>query len=520
MSFTLHTGDVSAVVRRLRAGYFDACFCDPPYGLGFMGKAWDHGVPSARVWKAILRVLKPGAPILAFGGTRTYHRLAAAIEDAGAEIRDQIDWLYGQGFAKALDVQRAISCAECTLTGRHFMTKLPKKNRRAGDHICPDAPESLRFTGWHTALQPAHEPICFAMKPIDGTFAQNALVHGVGGLNIEATRIATAESLNGGTYYGANPHSSNETTTDRTDGALHLGRLKNGTGLTFVQPTGRWPKNVVLSHAPDCRRLGSRKVKASPAWNDNRGPSAFTGEATSPVHHADADGTETVEAWECVDGCVVRELDTQSGQLQTHGGPVTEDMAAMGYGGGAGSARPVIASVGGASRFFQTCNLEPGELAEFFRYVAKASRFERDFGCEHFRLKSAPETVEREEGTAGMESPRAGAGRTTGARNHHPTVKPIALTQYVARIPLPPPRVDGEPRRLLVPFSGVGSEVIGALRAGWDEVHGIELDPEYVAIAEARIARWMQVRPEIEPDELERVFVDPSQGSLFGKVGT
>jgi site-specific DNA-methyltransferase (adenine-specific) len=434
MIFTLHTGDVSAVVRRQRAGYFDACFCDPPYGLGFMGKAWDHGVPSARVWKAMLRVLKPGAPILAFGGTRTYHRLVCAMEDAGCEIRDQIDWLFGSGFPKSLDVSKAIDAANGD--ERPVVRDSPFASRRVNPNsgalgLTVGAPggkvtsaasaASAAFEGYGTALKPSHEPICLARKALDGTVAQNALAHGVGGLNVDGCRIGYASE------------------SDKAAAALP--------GFYAKQDIGRWPTNVII------------------------------------------------------DDAAAAEIDAQSGNRPgLSGGGVHRADYAGGMFGGIDSAATARGDSGGASRFF---------------YIAKASRFERDFGCEHFRLKSAPETVEREEGTVGMESPRAGAGRTTGARNHHPTVKPIKLTQYLARLLLPPPRVDGEPRRLLVPFSGVGSEVIGALRAGWDEVHGIELDPEYVAIAEARIARWMQVRPEIEPDELERVFVDPSQGSLF-----
>jgi hypothetical protein len=484
----VHTGDVTRVLRRFPPGFFDACLSDPPYGLSFMGKAWDRGVPSALVWRAILRTLRPGASIFAFGGTRTYHRLVCAMEEAGCEIRDQLDWLYGQGFAKSLDVQRAISMYLCEGQGRHFMTTLPRRTR-AGDHLCPDHPDSMRFKGWQTALQPAHEPICFASKPIGGTFAWNAFAIGVGGLNIEGSRIAEL----------------------RNKPILHT-RSATGTGEFTYE--GRWPKNVILSHAPDCRPLGDRKVKAPPAWNDNRGPSAFTGEQTSPVHHADPDGTETVEVWDCVPGCIVRQLDEQSGLLKTASGG---SRSSMGFSGGRCERTPIArpTDAGGASRFFKACSFEPRELAEFFAYVAKASRFERDFGCERLRLRSAPETVDRDEGSSGMESPRAGAGRTTGARNHHPTVKPIKLTEYLARMQLPPPREDGAPRRLLVPFSGVCSEVIGALRAGWDEVHGIEIDPEYVEIGEARIERWLEVRPELEPDDIESAgVVAPEQGAL------
>ena len=110
-TFRLLAGDVSEILPTLEAESFDAVLCDPPYGLKFMGKAWDHGVPGEPVWREVLRVVKPGAHLVAFGGTRTFHRLAVGIEDAGFEIRDCLLWLYGQGFPKSLDISKAIDKA-------------------------------------------------------------------------------------------------------------------------------------------------------------------------------------------------------------------------------------------------------------------------------------------------------------------------------------------------------------------------------------------------------------------------
>jgi hypothetical protein len=166
-------------------------------------------------------------------------------------------------------------------------------------------------------------------------------------------------------------------------------------------------------------------------------------------------------------------LDEQSGNCGAHGGDVTSTMAPMGYGSNArGAARAITRDdSGGASRFF---------------YVAKASRSEREAGCEGFEERIT--NTNSPPGTLGSQSPRAGANRNMAARNHHPTVKPLALTTYVARLLLPPP--GARPRRLLVPFSGSGSEVIGALLAGWDEVVGVEMSQEYIAIATARLKHW------------------------------
>lgn len=141
-------GDCLEVMPTLAENSIDAIVTDPPYGLKFMGKDWDHGVPGVPFWGAALRVLKPGGHLLAFGGSRTYHRLACAVEDAGFEIRDQIMWIYGQGF-----------------------------------------PKSLNGPWGGTALKPAHEPICLARKPLVGTMRDNFFAYGVGGLNIETCRV-------------------------------------------------------------------------------------------------------------------------------------------------------------------------------------------------------------------------------------------------------------------------------------------------------------------------------------------
>jgi site-specific DNA-methyltransferase (adenine-specific) len=153
-------GDCLDVMPVLLENCIDTIITDPPYGLEFMGKDWDHGVPGVPFWTAALRVAKPGAMLLAFGGTRTYHRLAAAIEDAGWDLRDCFMWLYGSGFPKSHDVSKRMKGALAE-----------------------------RWAGWNPSLKPAWEPIIVAMKPLDGTFAVNAERHGVAGFNIDECRI-------------------------------------------------------------------------------------------------------------------------------------------------------------------------------------------------------------------------------------------------------------------------------------------------------------------------------------------
>lgn len=438
-SFSVFHGDVRDVLPTLPAGSFDACLCDPPYGLGFMGKewdspgrsfverkpvkanAWDHvggnhnpsnGRDRARTqarenaglqawcteWAvAALPLLKPGAFLLAFGGTRTFHRLACAIEDAGFEIRDSLCWLYGSGFPKSLDVSKAIdkaAGANRPVIGfaadrlrpnreKHLLAGQPggggKYRADNGATVTAAAtPAAARWSGYGTALKPAWEPVIVAMKPLDGTFAANALVHGVAGLNVDGCRLGTGGTVTRHTR-------SNGEHRDRWDGNTSTGEL--------TTHAGRWPANVVLDEAAAAM------------------------------------------------------LDEQTGDCSYNHGGVFASGQPAGWSGGAnnigrdGNARREVfgyGDAGGASRFF---------------YTAKADPSERRIG---------------------------------GVDCRHPTLKPIDLTSWLARLILPPERET--PRRLLVPFSGAGSEIIGALRAGWDEVVGIEREAEYAELSRRRIA--------------------------------
>jgi DNA modification methylase len=242
----VHLGDCRDILRNRADESFDAIVTDPPYELGFMGKKWDaSGVAyDVELWRQCLRVLKPGGHLLAFGGTRTYHRMTVAIEDAGFEIRDSIHWIYGSGFPKSLDVSKAIDKAagverEVVGIGKGIVSNgcgrynwhAEGTEGRGGDFdiTAPATDAARQWDGWGTALKPAHEPIVLARKPLAGTVAHNVLTHGTGALNIDATRVATDDRFGGGT----------KATSGFVNGYEH-------DGWTPGNSAGRWPANVIL----------------------------------------------------------------------------------------------------------------------------------------------------------------------------------------------------------------------------------------------------------------------------------
>lgn len=261
-SITLRLGDCMEVMKSLPDCSIDSCVTDPPYGLNFMGKDFDN--PKAMteeagsdmekfqkyltpIFKEMLRVAKPGAHLLAFGGTRTFHRLACAIEDAGWECRDTIMYCFGSGFPKGMDVGKAIDKLKGAkrtevVRTRHRNVKPYddgngwNSNNTTGDYqyTAPATPEAEMWDGWNSVLKPAFEPIIMARKPLEGTIAENVLNYGTGAINIDGCRVPTEDNLNGGAY--SSPHDEK-----RTDGY----RFQAGGGGTYLQPTGRYPANLI-----------------------------------------------------------------------------------------------------------------------------------------------------------------------------------------------------------------------------------------------------------------------------------
>ena len=302
-------GDCVGVLEGYPEDHFSSCVTDPPYGLAFMGKEWDkvEVYPFTLEWgKAVYRVLKPGAWLLAFGGTRTYHRMICALEDVGFEVRDQLIWMYGSGFPKSYDVSKGIDKhlgAERQRTPYGHKASVAWRIAEGRDDRLmeyqsgpPLTEAAQEWNGWGTALKPAWEPIPVFRKPLDGTVVNNTLKHGCGGINVDECRVAVDANED----FEKNWQRS-QSDQQNTFKHLYPRRLEGYT------PTGRWPSNVLLDEE------------------------------------------------------AARMLDEQSGQLIS--GSRSEGVrSGMGYHGGKGDGGPAInGNIGGASRFFYTAKASRSE---------------------------------------------------------------------------------------------------------------------------------------------------------------
>lgn len=241
-NYKLINGNSLQVLKIFEENSIDSIVCDPPYELGFMGKSWDStGIAfNKELWAECLRVLKPGGHLISFSGSRTYHRMAVAIEDAGFEIRDQIMWVYGSGFPKSLDVSKAIDKKagaerEVIGKGKSGKTEIWNEEGTMGDFniTTPSTPQAKQWQGWGTALKPAHEPMVLARKPLsEKTVAENVLKWGTGAINIDECRVGD----NGGTK---KEKSEIKCSTESVGGYL------NQQADLLVDGLGRWPANLI-----------------------------------------------------------------------------------------------------------------------------------------------------------------------------------------------------------------------------------------------------------------------------------
>jgi DNA modification methylase len=249
LKYKLLHGDSEKVLAKMDDNSVDSIVTDPPYGLSFMGKKWDYDVPSVALWRQVFRVLKPGGHLLSFAGSRTYHRMAVNIEDAGFEIRDQIMWIYGSGFPKSMNIAKAIDKRngyEGDVIGTRKVDigiqsgslHVGRGSERVIQDVRALSPEAKKWDGWGSALKPAHEPIVVARKPLENTIVDSVLRYGTGAINIDGCRVRTDDILTSGGNLAS--HSADE----RTGQAL--GMFQEGTENTFVQNIkGRFPANVI-----------------------------------------------------------------------------------------------------------------------------------------------------------------------------------------------------------------------------------------------------------------------------------
>ena len=440
----LYLGNNMDSIKKLPDNSIDSIVCDPPYAIKFMNRAWDYELPSVEFWREALRVLKPGGHLLAFGGTRTYHRLVCGIEDAGFEIRDQVMWIYGSGFPKSHNIGKAVDKINgveiekwptidmynnseignisknqrCGVCEKPFSSGNPCKCDRR--HKCDN-----EYEGWGTALKPANEPICVARKPIsEKTIAENVLKWGTGGINIDGCRIEI-----GGKDMEDRISQEKSRRVDNNHNEGFLGKSKIEPNMKVSE--GRFPANIIFDET--AAELLDEQSGISKPKKERTGRKGGTNESDfSKAISADPD---FIGHWPGDNG-------------------------------------------GGASRFF---------------YCAKVSKAERNMGLDGFEDKITPVNT-------GINSTDENGNKVRNdgsiipplvAKNTHCTVKPITLMSYLIKLVTP---VNGI---ILDPFMGSGSTGIAAQLNGF-RFCGMEMSEEYFKIAEARIENY----------ELYRKFLD------------
>lgn len=434
----IYNNDCLEQMKQMEDNSVDSIVTDPPYGLSFMAKKWDYDVPSQEIWEECFRVLKHGGYLLAFAGSRTYHRMAVKIEDAGFEIRDQIMWIYGSGFPKSLDIAKAI---EGKLThgssntkdfhqlkgdresGRIGFTRTnfeqqSRPNDYTGVHdivrnVQYTTNEAKEWKGWGTALKPAHEPIVMARKPLaEKTVAENVLKWGTGGINIDDSRIQTDEVINRPPTNPSFRDAGKQSKENIGINKLSYGQTENIERIpTEDTSKGRYPANIILDE--------------------------------------EAGGI----------------LDQQSGYSKSNDTP--RHRKTVGMFGMPNDNTSEYSDQGGASRFF---------------YCPKASKNDRNEGLENF------ETKQTTGGGGGIGDYLTDVNSASGkfgsekapSKNTHPTVKPTDLMLYLTRLVTPKNGI------VLDPFMGSGSTGKACVRGGFGFI-GIELDKYYCKISKARI---------------------------------
>jgi site-specific DNA-methyltransferase (adenine-specific) len=545
-NYELILGDCIDAMRQMPPESVEAVICDPPYGISFMQEKWDDlsevknanrgtltnmvnedgsqkfrnkapafdlsitGARAMQDWhfawaKEALRVLKPGGHLLAFGGCRTFHRLACAIEDAGFELRDCVlAWVFGSGFPKSMSIDKAIdkqAGVEREVVGYDASRARPNRANKTGPVLgnvpydrsdngatktAPASDAARQWAGYGTALKPAFEPVCVARKPIsEKTVAANVLKHGTGAINIDACRIGTEKRV---------PGSASKDNSGVNGGYGYRTKSSDDSGQN--PNIGRWPANFTLVHLEGCQKIGTKKVKGSKLDHECTKDSNVYGkyETQHRQGHTDATGHEEVDEWRCVEGCPVRELDRQSGELKSGmmaaGQQRQESKGEGGYHGGfpdTATQKDTFGDSGGASRFFYTAKASPDEkwfLCRTCNEVGKQAIYKKNPDCPIHG--SNPQTKDFGPLFGGKPDTKCACwGNAVDAhKDHdtviHPTVKPTEICRWLTRLVL------GKGGTVLDPFAGTGTMGVAALAEGFKYI-GIEKDPDYFKIASKRI---------------------------------
>jgi len=384
---TLHRLECLTAMKQMSENSVDSIVTDPPYELGFMGKSWDNaGIAySVEMWSEALRILKPGGHLLAFGGTRTYHRMACAIEDAGFEIRDSIHWIYGSGFPKSKNVALSIDKGEglpnrgraIPTASKYQASDIKEQNKLTSNPVGPYEPrteKAQQWQGWGTALKPAHEPIVVARKPLIGTVAANVLEYGTGALNIDGCRIGTGTGETKTVQYPdirGNNYNNAEGTVEYT-----------------VTDQGRWPANIIFDEDAGAELDAQSGVSKS--------------------------------------GVAVRHNGVTAGTIGSLG-KCEVGTPDLGYG-----------DTGGASRFFYCAKASKSE-----RNAGLEGLEEKEIGTKGNGLARTCGTCSASV-LDGCDCPDRTFNNPT-RQNFHPTVKPLALMRYLVRLVTPPGGVVFDP---------------------------------------------------------------------------
>ena len=461
-NYKLYQGSMLDMLEAIDKESVDSILTDPPYELNFMGKGWDNAGISfqADTWKKCYEVLKPGGYLLAFGGSRTFHRIAVAIEDAGFEIRDTIMWLYGSGFPKSMALDKALEAKLTTGSGNktgfrklngelvdrgdYGYAKMQNEqgNRPADynkieekrlDKLEATTDLAKKYSGWGTCLKPSFEPIIVARKPFKGSLVDNVIEYGVGGINIDECRVETTDKVK----------MNIRDTSSSSDGwnrpwmeDKEKDRLRQEIAIEKANNLGRFPANTILTYDesdfdevcggfPNTHKAGNRKCAKRTDYiaSSYKIPKNYS---ENPDFYGDS---------------------------------------------------------GSASRYF---------------YCAKASKKDRDEGLDEFEDKPSAKMFRTANNTSNTISKGFERFDTKPSKNTHPTVKPTELMQYLVRL------VSPEGATILDPFNGSGSTGKAVMYENYErnknyKYIGIELTEEYLPISKARIEYVCNLEPKVNP---------------------